>query len=349
MIRGTLRSAIAPLARALTSNAARIITYHRFGPSGALRRMPVDVFDAQLRFLARNYNVASLAEVVGRLRTGKPLDPGTVVLTVDDGYRDFAEFAYPLLRRYGMPATLYVIVGAIDGRQWLWFDRLHYSMHKAKAGRYTVQLGENSVSLDLDSLAERNAAWELVGEYCIEAGDTARRALLANLEGLFGADVPPRPTAEYASLGWNELAAFDPSLIEIGSHSLTHAILSQVNGAEQKREIVESKQTLESKLGTRVDAFSYPNGYPSDIDDHSVALVSEAGYSSAVMNCGTFVDHTSELFRLSRMGAEETVEGLARQLDGTRHLAARFHQRFLRPMHVSRALMVYLAYGAAVS
>lgn len=66
---------------------------------------------------------------------------------------------------------------------------------------------------------------------------------------------------------------------EIGSHTLTHPHLTELNDDDLKRELVESKSRLEDLLGKPVKSFSYPYG---DCDDRVIASAIEAGYSNAV-------------------------------------------------------------------
>jgi peptidoglycan/xylan/chitin deacetylase (PgdA/CDA1 family) len=110
---------LGPLARALTGKYARILMYHRFGAPGQARRLRADVFEEHVRYLARNFAPRPLREVVARLRSQRRFDSRSVVLTVDDGYRDFLEYAYPILLRYRVPATLYVVTDFADGGRWL--------------------------------------------------------------------------------------------------------------------------------------------------------------------------------------------------------------------------------------
>src|SRR5262249_1452786 len=141
---------LGPLARALTRRHARILMYHRFGAHGQARRMSVRVFEEQLRYITRNFTPRPLREVVDRLRSHRSFDRRSVVLTIDDGYRDFLEYAYPILLRYRVPATIYIVSEFAEGRCWLWFDALHWLLSAAAPGHYRFEVDARMFELLLD-------------------------------------------------------------------------------------------------------------------------------------------------------------------------------------------------------
>jgi peptidoglycan/xylan/chitin deacetylase (PgdA/CDA1 family) len=99
-----------------------ILCYHRFGPKASQLAVTPAAFEAQMEYLARNgYNVLPLSRVGGFLERGEPIPRKSVVLTIDDGYRSTYEVAYPILRKYGFPATVFLysdFVGAPDALTW---------------------------------------------------------------------------------------------------------------------------------------------------------------------------------------------------------------------------------------
>jgi len=99
-----------------------ILCYHRFGPRPSQLAVTPAAFEAQMDFLARNgYHVIPLARLTGFLERGEPIPRKSVVLTIDDGYRSTFETAFPILRKYGFPATVFLysdFVGAPDALTW---------------------------------------------------------------------------------------------------------------------------------------------------------------------------------------------------------------------------------------
>jgi len=99
-----------------------ILCYHRFGPKPSQLAVTPAAFEAQMDYLARNgYHVLPLSRVAGFLERGEPIPRKSVVVTIDDGYRSTFEVAYPILKKYGFPATVFLysdFVGAPDALTW---------------------------------------------------------------------------------------------------------------------------------------------------------------------------------------------------------------------------------------
>ena len=186
MMLGTVITSIAkatggPMARRLTAAAPRVLMYHRFADGLHPRRLSSAAFEEQLQYLTRHFRVSRLRDVVRSLRSGRPVEPRTVVLTVDDGYADFVEVAYPVLERYGVPATVFVATDFLDRNSWLWFDALHYALHTTTESRVEMEIGGAACSHDLSTAVLRDRAWSLIGERCLAMNAAERAALLVRV------------------------------------------------------------------------------------------------------------------------------------------------------------------------
>ena len=124
------------------AQAVTILCYHRFGPGSAKMVVAAPQFEAQLEWLARNhYQVLRLGDMAGFLAGKKPLPQRSVVITIDDGYESVYHHAFPLLKRYGFPATLFVytdFIGSRDGLSWAQLQEL------AESGLVDIQAHSKS-------------------------------------------------------------------------------------------------------------------------------------------------------------------------------------------------------------
>ena len=112
----------------MTAGSISILMYHQVGVFHRIREhrstyCHVRRFRAQMAFLsALRYRVLGFEEALELLYSGERIPPRSVVLTFDDGYENFREYALPVLRRRGFPAVVYAVAGLL-GRPSVWFER----------------------------------------------------------------------------------------------------------------------------------------------------------------------------------------------------------------------------------
>lgn len=314
----------APIARALTGSGARVLMYHRFGPRPDGRRLDPQAFARHLEYLVRHFRVCPLGLLVTALRHGRKLPRGTVAITVDDGYADFAEFAYPLLQRFDMPATVFVVTRFLHGTFWLWFDAVHYLVHATRASRMQITLRGRWLTLDLSTTAARAAAWSAIGDQCLQMDPFARERAMVHLQDVLQVALPAVPTSEYRAMSWAQAARLDSQLIDIGSHTCTHPVLSQCSDDEIDREVVVSRKEIVARLGRAPAAFCYPNGQPGDYDARCIRAVRSAGYDCATVAHGTTVRAGADLYTLERIATPPDRPQFRRAIDGVTSLADRW-------------------------
>jgi peptidoglycan/xylan/chitin deacetylase (PgdA/CDA1 family) len=104
--------------------------------------------------------------------------------------------------------------------------------------------------------------------------------------------------------------------VEVGSHTVTHPILSRVSAERAQREIEESKEYIEDKLGREVLAFAYPNGMPEDYTPKEKETLRETGYNYAVSCTFGFNTPDSDVFELKRITAQYEMARFAQEVSG---------------------------------
>jgi biofilm PGA synthesis lipoprotein PgaB len=94
------------------NNTITIFEYHNISKLSNLGPWTVsaDDFKAQMAYLSHNYKVVPLRSLLDNFKAGKPVPPDTVAITFDDGYRSNYLLAYPILKEYSIPATIFIIV-----------------------------------------------------------------------------------------------------------------------------------------------------------------------------------------------------------------------------------------------
>jgi peptidoglycan/xylan/chitin deacetylase (PgdA/CDA1 family) len=218
--------------------------------------------ERQLRYLQRVFTIVPLAAIAASVTELRPRERRRrAALIFDDGLRSNVAVAYPILRALGFPATFFVCPGLIEERKWLWTHEARRRLHFA--GPYLRE--ELAAELEAPAEIEAFVKW-MKG---LEQPD--RRRAEARLRQATACFVPTDSDREAFDLAeWHELQALDPSIVTVGSHSMTHPILPRISEPEIDAELRDSRRMLEAKLGRLAEFFSFPNG---DVDRRTLAGV----------------------------------------------------------------------------
>ena len=175
----------------------RILTYHRIAEPGAepdldpsLASATPETFARHAAHLARHYQPVTLAQVLRAVTEREALPGRAVLLTFDDAYRDFQEVAWPILRRHGLPATLFVPTAYPDHpERTFWWDRLYASVAHSKRAAVDTPLGP----LPLGAPDSRRASLRRMQAHLKSLPHDAAMAALEALCAELNAGAPPEP------------------------------------------------------------------------------------------------------------------------------------------------------------
>jgi len=260
--------------------ALTVLTYHRVLPEERCARypfpslaMPLGAFREQVRWLAAHGEVASLAQAL-ELDAARARRPA-FALTFDDGYDDSSEIVAGILEEAGLRGTFFVTTGFVGTGDLLWFDR---------AALLFAEVGDR----DRRAIVRQACGDRRAGELPPPEADGAswtrhlkgllpgeRAAVLAELERAAGG----APAADgYRSMSVAQVTELHRRGHEVGSHTVSHAMLPDLDEAALRREIEAARDTIAGWTGGTVPGFCYPNG---DHDERTVAAVVRAGHAYA--------------------------------------------------------------------
>jgi len=128
-----------------------IVNYHRVSPKSYHEWLSPPVspesFEEQMIYLSRNFQLLPLQELTQCIRDGKPLPKAAAAVTLDDGYRDSYVHAYPILKRYHVPATFFLVTGHIGSDDLFWWDKIRYAVYQTRANKLQLdEFGEFGLS-----------------------------------------------------------------------------------------------------------------------------------------------------------------------------------------------------------
>lgn len=279
-----------------------------------------DVFELQMRFLQGHFHIVSFSELLSLWKERNlNKDRRYCVITFDDGWLDTYRYAYPVLHKYNIPATIFLPVSYIGTGKWFWTDRLGYFLKHA----------QDNVKEDVQALLLKRYpefAWlfnngmnsvESIIENCKLLSDEKVDILVNGLMEIMGLKTPE----ERVFLGWDKIEEMSKNNISFGSHSYTHRILTKLDSDDMQREIRDSQAILKRRQINYVPVFCYPNGnFSRDIADQ----VRIAGYRAAITTeFGLECNKPQNLYALKRVGVHNdisfTVPMFATHISGILH------------------------------
>jgi peptidoglycan/xylan/chitin deacetylase (PgdA/CDA1 family) len=304
MIRRFVKTAIAPLLHG----------FHRFSSQGR-RREPIIVgyhnvveeidhsvascmpsmlvsaatLERQLDWLGQRFDLLSLEEAVGGRPFGRESSRRQpAVVTFDDGYEGVYQNAFPVLKRKGIPFALFTVTDPIEDRTLLIHDRTYMMMARwfdeFRAPCIELERLMRSVEPPLRSPPRFSAQ-------CADVLDATRALLkgfsqsavvhlLNQMESIVGK--PQSVPSGMQLLTWDMIREMHKAGVTIGSHTRTHAFLTNESKEVRLDELIGSKEILEEQLRATVDHFAYPNG---DFNQEIKDAVIRAGYQYAYTIC----------------------------------------------------------------
>lgn len=289
----------------------------RFAPNRLLEITPDYLERVIQRLRARRFDIVSMDEVERRLLSGEKGRP-FVAFTFDDGYRDNAEFAYPILKRHEIPFTVYIPTSFPDHRGELWWLVLEQTIRSQRA--VAALIDGRIVHFDCSTNAAKSEAFAEIYWWLRSRPEEELRAFVRDLSARHGIDF--RDICKRFCMSWRELdeLAHDP-LVTIGAHTVNHTILSKTTPEAARNEVVQSKRVLEAQFAKPVRHFAYPIGDRSSAGPREFELVREAGFSTGVTTRPGLLfrahgSHLTALPRLSLNGHFQSVRYLDVLLSG---------------------------------
>ncbi|MCB1843129.1 MAG: polysaccharide deacetylase family protein [Halioglobus sp.] len=278
-----------------------ILIFHRVLPEyDPLRpNEPTEAeFAQQMSVLRQYFQPLPLLEAVERLREGS-LPPRSVCVTFDDGYADNAEYAMPVLKRYAIPATIFVATGFLNGGR-MFNDTVIETVRGVQGERLDLR------PFDLDdypvaTTADRLAAIAEILNTIKHLQPDRREAVTGAIES-FAESLP-----DNLMMTDEQVRSLVNNGLEVGAHTVHHPILASVDAQTALQEISTCKAQLEALLQREVLSFAYPNGRPGiDYRQEHRDMVSSCGFRTAVATHWGAAVASSDPYQLPRFTPWDT-------------------------------------------
>ncbi len=272
-----------------------ILIFHRVLASNDFMRpdeITAKEFDEKMQLIARHFTPLSLSEAVERLQNNT-LPQRAICVTFDDGYRDNAEVAFPILKKWKIPATFFVASSFLDGGR-MWNDTV-------------IETVRNYEGDELD-LTELN-----LGVFDTQTNQQKEQSAQSIIQQIkhcapHERDQKVKFVASHANNLPNDLMMDSVQVknmseqgIAIGGHTVTHPILATLTVKEVEQEISDGKQALENIIQKPIELFAYPNGKPGkDYLPEHVDIIKKLGFKVAVSTQWGVSNSKSDIYQLNR-------------------------------------------------
>jgi len=294
-----------------------VLMYHRILPRTDSRAqleepgmmVTPETFRNNIKLASQYFDFISISNWLERKSTGQPLPQKACAITFDDGWQDNYEFAFPILKELQVPATIFLVSDMINTVNAFWPERLAKIAADISA--------KHSAYWNHDTLS-----WLRSGSTSFQFGTTPPDSeqisqLIANVKRLPDTEIHqrldqitndldlPRASEAASLLTWRQVTEMTQSgLIEAGSHTCHHIRLNEQTDSElAKREIINSKTTIEQQIRAPVKTFCFPNG---DFSQQAMDLVKQH-YLGAVTTQSGWNSSSTDNFLLHRIGIHEDI------------------------------------------
>jgi len=316
------------LFRMINKHKITILIYHGVVPEALVPpcslQLSVQDFAWQMAYMKRHYHVMPLSELVRKINQNEVLPDNIAVVTFDDGFENNYTVAYPVLKRLGIPATIFIPTGFVETDKILWPQELYLMMTASSQkgldmrdhgmGIYdlrTMSSNTNMMTLNTQVIDDMRSCFKNFPE------EDKKRLLAIIRQRLGVGDLDEGLRRRFAMLSWEQITKMNQSgFISFGSHTANHPFLINLDKDALTREIVESFETIKKKLNSQDILFAYTYGNQGDFNELSKQIVKEQGAVCAVTTIEGLNGREDDLFELKRVFCNVTRDAFRLAVSG---------------------------------
>jgi len=263
-----------------------IFTLHHVRPENEDPFQPNRILSVTPQFLEEAIKASlecGLTPVAAEDLPGLLSDPSDgrrfVSFTLDDGYRNNAEFAAPIFRKYNVPYTIFLTSGFVERTRSLWWETTEVLLNKTD--QLIFDFGKGVETIPLQTKRQKLMAFD---RFTVFVGTNEESAAVAEIDTLARTNgIDPLALTAELTMDRDELKelAKDP-LANFGAHTVSHRNMRRLNDQDLRTEIVESAAAVERFIGKPPRIFAYPYGFKAAVGEREFKAVADAGIPMAV-------------------------------------------------------------------
>lgn len=276
-------------------NLTTVLCFHRvnrqfdpFFPS-----LSPDVFKGLLNYIDGRFEVIHPSDIDKNLKTKKP----KLVITFDDGYKDFLNHALPILEEYKMTCLHSIVYNCAETNEQIWTQKF-WNILKAYCVSDNIIGSINAFDNDYELSKDANQLIQSFHPLFVRLLNTSKREREEFLRE-FKDTLNVIPNEE-EMMNWDDMKECIKKGVEIASHTMSHdSLVSTTDQQVLKYELSQSKKALGAKIGRDINHFVFPNGENSS---QLRKLVNEAGYKYMHLLDDQLYKTSKQTNEISRIG-----------------------------------------------
>ncbi|MBU1057120.1 MAG: glycosyltransferase [Proteobacteria bacterium] len=256
-------------------NSFTILTFHRVLPDTQNKYfrdkmvVPLDTFELILIFLSKHANVISLREAIEKKKKGDPFEAGSVIITFDDGYCDNYIWAFPLLKKYNLPATIFLTTGPLDTGVPLCWDLLNWAIACYWEKRMTL-LAEGPLTAYMSGNNAKSPGQLAndINDRINEMNQDARITFISQITEWYKRIQMSDPPN--LMMDWDMVQEMAQNNISFEAHTVTHPFLDELEPEKLLWETTTSRNRIQQMTGQPADILACPRGRNMTLAQQSV-------------------------------------------------------------------------------
>jgi len=295
--------------------------YHYVRPNNPrypyLNHLKLDIFQRQLDYFQNKYGFISKQEFIKSIDNNE--SPNGIILSFDDGFKDHYEYVLPELKKRNLWGLFYVSSKVYESRKLLGVHRVQYL--KGKYGSSSIL--KEALSIVEDYMLDENTIEafdkEIYSDSNYKENEKQLRRLFNYyisynyrdeiLDNLMDKYFDEDKLFEEVYLKIDELKRINEEGNIIGSHTVTHRVLSRLSYAEQEEEIRQSFEFLKSNISLEQPySFCYPYGYKASYNKDTLKILKKYKVHNAVIFDNKTQTSNLKRYELSRIDCNQFME-----------------------------------------
>lgn len=265
-------------------------------------------FQKHMKYLSKNHNVVSLEELIDTIKRGRKFKDYTCAITFDDGWQDNYKYAFPILKKFNLPATILLTTGFIGKTEWFWQDKVMYLIYNFLENKEQLKKEIDDVTKSWNILTPLLKNNTLSEEHLNEIINKLKELPINEIDKIIDEMKVKLKIKDFPSkrltLNWEEIDEMANDNITFGSHTVNHPILTNLSDDEITTELSISKKTLDEYLSIKIRGFCYPNG---DYNAKIKKMTKENGYGYAVTTQKGFTTNQDDLYGIKRIAVHNDI------------------------------------------